>query len=131
MTMRTLFAAAAMSLVAFAAPALAQSAPDPVIEAARADGQVGEQADGYLGVRDANASADLRARVQQNNIKRRAYYTETATQRGATVEAMGAALACEQIARGRIAPGHWYRTEAQEWRQRIGDGPVQKPSYCP
>lgn len=131
MSIRTLFTAAALGIAAFAAPALAQSTPDPVIESARAAGDVGEQADGYLGVRTADASSDLRARVQQNNIKRRAYYTETATQRGATVEAMAAALACEQIARGRIAPGHWYRTEGQEWRQRVGDSPVQKPSYCP
>jgi uncharacterized protein len=134
MTMRktlSFVVAAAAGLVALSAPALAQAGPDPVIETARSAGQIGEQADGYLGIRDANASSDLRARVNQNNILRRSYYTKSANERGTTVEAMAAALACEQIARGRVASGHWYRSEGGEWRQRVGDEPVQKPSYCP
>ena len=55
--------------IAFTAPSWAQ-AQDSAISAARSAGQVGEQADGYLGfVAGASISADLRGRVEQNNIR--------------------------------------------------------------
>lgn len=47
LTLRLLVVAA--SVLAVAGPALAQTA-DPVVEAARATGKVGEQSDGYLGI---------------------------------------------------------------------------------
>ena len=120
-------AAAALLTFAVAAPALAQAA-DPVVEAARAAGEVGEQADGYLGLRS-GGSADLKARVDQINIKRRAFYTDLAGKRGVKVNEVGGATACE-LFDSRIAPGEWYRDEAGAWQQRQGSAPVKKPSYC-
>ncbi len=70
----------------------------------RATGQVGEQADGYLGL-VGSAPASLRAQVDAVNIKRRAYYTEIAARRGAKIEEVAATTACEILA-SRVGPGH-------------------------
>jgi len=125
---KALFAALAMGAAfALAAPAMAQ---DAVLNQARAAGQVGEQADGYLGVvPGASVSADVRARVDKNNIRRRALYTQRATERGASVNEMAAAVACE-VFQGRIAVGEHYRDEGGQWRQRAASAPVSMPSFC-
>jgi uncharacterized protein YdbL (DUF1318 family) len=120
----------AAGALALASPSWAQ-AGDPVIAAARAAGQVGEQADGYLGfVPGATISADVRGHVDQNNIRRRALYTSRAQQSNATVNEMAAAVACEVFA-GRIALGERYRDENGQWRQRTAGAPVALPSFCP
>ncbi len=94
----------------------------------RATGEVGEQHDGYLGV-VGSAPADVRARMDAINIRRRAYYTELAQTRRATVEEAAAATACEIFAR-RIGPGQYYRLPDGVWRQRNGQEPVPRPNYC-
>jgi uncharacterized protein YdbL (DUF1318 family) len=94
----------------------------------RASGKVGEQADGYLGV-VGSADASLRAQVDAVNIKRRAYYTDLAGKRGAKIEEVAAATACEIFA-SRIAPGQYFRLSDGTWRQREGNAPVPRPSYC-
>lgn len=114
--------------LALASPALAQ---DAVLNQARAQGLVGEQADGYLGVAPgAQVSADVQARVDQNNIRRRALYTQRAAERGVSVNEMAAAVACEVFER-RIGVGERYRDEAGQWRQHTPSQPVAKPSFCP
>jgi uncharacterized protein YdbL (DUF1318 family) len=130
MTRALPFAAVVLAgLLMLAAPAQAQN--DAVIAQARAGGQVGEQADGYLGfVPGASISADLRGRVDQNNIQRRALYTRRAAERNVSVNEMAAAVACEVFA-GRIALGERYRNEGGQWRQRTASAPVEKPSFCP
>ncbi len=115
-------------LLATAVPALAQAA-DPVVEAARDAGIVGEQSDGYLGIRG-GGNADLVKRVNQINIQRRAVYTDTAAAKsGVTVVDVGAATAC-QLFKTRVAPNQYYRTANGEWRQRTGNVPVALPPYC-
>ncbi len=94
----------------------------------RASGQAGEQADGYLGV-IGSASADIRAQVDAVNIKRRAYYTDLAAKRGAKIEEVAAATACEILA-SRVGPGQYYRLPGAGWTQRQGSAPVPRPSYC-
>jgi hypothetical protein len=96
--------------------------------ALRASGKVGEQADGYLGV-VGSADASLRAQVDAVNIKRRAYYTELAGKRGAKIEEVAAATACEILA-SRVGPGQYFRLSDGVWRQREGNTPVPRPSYC-
>ena len=127
---RALFAAAMLTgALLLAAPAQAQN--DAVIAQARAAGAVGEQADGYLGfVPGANISADLRGRVEQNNIQRRALYTRRAAERNVSVSEMAAAVACEVFS-SRIAVGERYRNEGGQWRQRTASGAVEMPSFCP
>ncbi len=94
----------------------------------RATGKVGEQADGYLGV-VGSADASLRAQVDAVNIKRRAYYTDLAGKRGAKIEEVAAATACEIFA-SRVGPGQYFRLADGVWRQRDGDAPVPRPDYC-
>ena len=126
---RVLFAAAMLtSALLLAAPAQAQN--DAALAQARGSGLIGEQADGYLGfVPGANISADLRGRVEQNNIQRRALYTRRAAERNVSVNEMAAAVACEVFER-RIAVGERYRNEQGQWRQRTASQAVQMPSFC-
>jgi uncharacterized protein len=94
----------------------------------RATGQVGEQADGYMGI-VGSVSSDIRARVDQVNIQRRAHYTQLASRRNATIEEVAASTACEIFAT-RVGPGQYYRLPDGVWRQRNGNEPVPRPSYC-
>jgi uncharacterized protein YdbL (DUF1318 family) len=94
----------------------------------RATGLVGEQADGYLGL-VGPAPADVRAQMESVNIQRRAAYTQLASQRGATIEEVAAATAC-QIFATRVGPGQYYRLPDGVWRRRNGNEPVPRPSHC-
>ncbi|MGE0596374.1 MAG: YdbL family protein [Hyphomonadaceae bacterium] len=127
---KALLAATALALgIVIASSAWAQQ--DNVLAQARAQGIVGEQADGFLGFPPgANVSADIRARVDQINIRRRAVYTERAAQRNVTINEMAAAVACE-ILQGRVPVGERYRDESGQWRTHAAGDPVQVPSFCP
>jgi uncharacterized protein YdbL (DUF1318 family) len=94
----------------------------------RASGQVGEQADGYLGL-VGTAPADVRSQMESVNIQRRAAYTQLASQRGATIEEVAAATAC-QLFVTRVGPGQYYRLPDGVWRRRNGSEPVPRPSHC-
>jgi uncharacterized protein YdbL (DUF1318 family) len=127
---RVLSLAAAMvaGALLFMGPAHAQNT---AIAQAISAGLIGEQADGYLGyVPGANVSADLRGRVDQINIQRRALYTRRAAERNVSVNEMAAAVACE-VFQTRIGVGERYRNEAGQWRQRTAAQPVEMPSFCP
>ncbi|HVK80818.1 MAG TPA: DUF1318 domain-containing protein, partial [Verrucomicrobiae bacterium] len=77
----------------------------------------------------ASISADLRGRVEQNNIQRRQLFTRRAAERSVSVNEMAAAVACEVFER-RIAVGERYRDEGGQWRQRTASSPVATPSFC-
>lgn len=110
------------------APANAQN--DATVQQARAAGHIGEQADGFLGfVPGPQIPADLRGRVDQINIQRRALYTRRAAERSVSVNEMAAAVACE-VFQNRVANGERYRNEAGQWRQRTASTPVEIPSFC-
>lgn len=110
---------------AVAAPAMAQDA----LRQAYSSGQIGEQADGYVGiVPGAQVSADVRARVDQVNMGRRAEYTRRATAQGESVANMAAAATCQLFAN--IPINARYRDQAGEWRQRTASAPVAMPSFC-
>lgn len=118
-------ALALIAALAVAAPASAQDA----LRQAFAAGQVGEQADGYLGVAPGvQLSADARARMDQVNIGRRAEYTRRAEAEGQTVVAMAAISAC--LLFDRIPVGGRYRGEDGQWRQRTAGAAVEKPALC-
>jgi hypothetical protein len=93
----------------------------------RSSGQVGEQADGYLGV-VGSAPAAVRAQVDSVNIKRRAYYTDLAAKRGAKIEEVAATTGCELL-RTKVAPGQFYRGTDGAWKKHDG-GQVPLPAYC-
>lgn len=127
---RIVLAALAAGALLVAAPAFGQAA-DSAIAQARAAGQIGEQTDGYLGfVPGASISADLRGRVNQVNIQRRAVYTRRAEARSVSVEEVAYAVACD-VFENRIGVGERYRTEAGQWRTRTATEPAEKGSRCP
>ena len=117
-------AAAALALGASGA-VMAQR--DPAYAAARAAGQVGEKADGYLGF-PATPSASLRSLVEDLNIKRRAIYSEKAQAAGATIEEYAFTSGCRLIAQ--TAPGEKYQGPGGNWLTR-GSAPPQRDSRCP
>jgi uncharacterized protein len=114
--------------IAAGAVAVARAQGTSAVAAAIDAGTVGEQADGYLGVRGAVASA-IRAEVESINIKRRAGYTQLAEQRGVTVKDVAAAVGCKTLA-SRVGPGEAYQLRDGVWRVRNGSAPIDLPDYC-
>ena len=117
--------AAGILVLAGAGIAIAQSGG--LVASALAEGSVGEQADGYLGIKG-SASGDLRAEVDAINIKRRAAYTQRAAMKGATVKEVAAAVGCETLAT-RVASGRAYLLPDGVWRVKGAD-PISLPAYC-
>ena len=115
----------AASLAVLASPALAQR--DPAYAAARANGSIGEQTDGYLGIVGA-ATPALRDLVNSINIRRRAVYTERAQQNRATREQYAMTAGCEAIAR--TVPGEKYQAPDGSWKTRTAAAPERDPR-CP
>lgn len=116
--------AAALSLGGLAGAAWAR---DPAYEAARAAGQVGEKMDGYLGVAGAS-SADLRAMVDDINIKRKAVYAQKAQAQHATVEEYAFTSGCLLIAQTK--PGEKYQAPDGSWTTRTA-GAARRDPRCP
>jgi len=126
---KTMMIAAGVAIAALAGTAAyAVVQADAASATLRASGLVGEQADGYLGL-VGSASADVRARMDSVNIQRRAYYTDLAARRGATIEEVAATTGC-QLLRTKVAPDQYYRLPDGIWRRRNGSEPVPLPSYC-
>ncbi len=106
--------AASVMAAALSGAALAASA---VIEQAKAQCIVGEQADGYLGIVDAaRANEELRREVAAANQQRKAYYSQIAQKNGVTVE-VTAALTAEKLI-GQARPGQCVRDSTGSWKQK-------------
>jgi uncharacterized protein YdbL (DUF1318 family) len=108
--------ALAASLGAVALPVLAQSAAaKAAVDAGKASGTVGEQADGYLGV-VSGGDAALRAAVAEINTGRAAAYKDIAAKSGVTPEAAGQATAKQLYAR--LAPGQYWKPLDGGWTKK-------------
>jgi len=118
-------AALALGGAVLATPALAQR--DPAYAEARASGEVGEKMDGYLGVVGAG-SGQVRAMVNDLNIKRKAVYAQQAQAQHATVEEYAFTSGCLAIAR--TAPGEKYQAPDGSWATRTS-APPQRDPRCP
>jgi hypothetical protein len=113
------------ALVALAlAPAKAQT---PLVDAARAAGQVGERFDGYLGFAAA-VPANVRSQVDAINIQRRAIYTNFATRRRVTPYEVQITAGCQLLAR--VRAGEVYLLSDGQWRRRVAGQPMLMPDYC-
>ena len=114
-TMTVLALAASLGAVALA-PAFAQSAAaKAAVDAGKASGTVGEQADGYLGV-VSGGDAALRAAVAEINAGRAAAYKDIAAKTGVTPEAAGQATAKQLYAR--VAPGQYWKPLEGGWMKK-------------
>jgi uncharacterized protein YdbL (DUF1318 family) len=96
------------------AVAAAQSAAaKATVDAAKARGEVGEQADGYLGLVKGSADAATTAAVQEINAGRTAAYREAAGKTQVTVDAAAGATATQLIAR--VPAGQFYKDASGKW----------------
>ena len=116
-------AASALALVAGAGIALAQSGP---LAAAISSGQVGEQADGFLGAARP-VSADVRAQLEAINIRRRAAYTDQASKHGVALSEWAATIGCQTLKR--VGQGEAYKLPDGAWRTKGAD-PIALPAVC-
>lgn len=110
-------AVALLAVGAVATTAMAQTTEQKaMIDAAKTQGSVGEQADGYVGVRT-TASAELRAAIEATNSGRRRVYANSAAEAGTTTEIAAARMFETQLL-ARVSSGQWYKNAAGQWVQR-------------
>lgn len=120
MSFRKLFvvAAAVAALGVAAGAAFAQTAEQKAkIDAAKVEGVVGEQADGYLGFRVASSDPALVQAVTVTNEARREAYARRGQAAGTTGAVAGARMFESQLL-PRISSGEWYRNAQGQWVQR-------------
>jgi uncharacterized protein YdbL (DUF1318 family) len=119
MNHRKLFVAVAAvaALGVAAGAAVAQTASQKaLVDQAKAAGAVGEQADGYLGVRT-SVAPETQAAVSATNAGRRQAYARSAADAGTTAEVAGTRMFETQLM-PRISTGQWYKNAAGQWVQR-------------
>ena len=120
MSFRKIFvvAAAVAALGVAAGAAFAQTAQQKaMIDAAKARGTVGEQADGYLGFRVTSSDPALTQAVTVTNSARREAYARSGQAAGTTAEVAAARMFEAQLL-PRLSTGEWYRNSQGQWVQR-------------
>lgn len=106
--------ASAAVLAGAALAPLAASAASAIVEQAKNECVVGEQADGYLGfVPGAEVSSALRREVRDINQQRKAFYADLAKKNGVTIE-VTAALTAEKLL-NQASPGQCIRDADGDW----------------
>lgn len=108
--------AAAPAALTLSSAAHAQASAKAIVDAAKARGEVGEQADGYLGLVRASASEEVRGAVAEINQGRAAAYRQAAAATGVSPVAAGEAAAHQLFAR--IPPGQFYRNGSGAWARK-------------
>jgi uncharacterized protein YdbL (DUF1318 family) len=88
---------------------------DQLADAKKA-GSVGERPDGYLGLVQQSAGAEVKALVESINGKRREEYRAIAEKRGTSVEAVAALAGAKLIEK--TPPGQYVMTKSGRWVQK-------------
>jgi uncharacterized protein len=112
--MRRILIALAALVLAFSLAVEGQAQPS--LDQARRDGLVGERIDGYVGIVDAGAGADVRALVDRVNAERRAEYERIARQEGREVQIIAQIAGQRQIER--MPPGVYVMGADGSWRRK-------------
>jgi uncharacterized protein YdbL (DUF1318 family) len=86
------------------------------LEDAKTAGLVGERIDGYLGVVDSGAPAEVKRLVEQINAERQAKYAELAAKQGVPVKAV-AQIAGEKLI-NRASSGEHVMGPDGQWRRK-------------
>jgi uncharacterized protein YdbL (DUF1318 family) len=92
------------------------AASKAVIDAAKAQGIVGEQGDGYLGFVANSSDPAIAAALAEINAGRAAVYRDSAAKAGVTPSAAGQAAAQQILAR--LPPGQYYKPLGGGWMKR-------------
>ena len=106
--MKTLMKACLLSLLLIMNGAFAAD-----LTAAKNQGWIGEQNNGYLGVVKSDAPADVKALVADVNGQRKAQFTQIATKNG-IAEAEAAKIFAREAA-ARTSPGNYIQNPAGVW----------------
>ncbi len=119
MQTREFFSISAAVLAALAATPVIAQAMDAksAVDAAKAAGVVGEQADGFLGYVKPTDDGAVKAAVAEINAGRAQLYREAAAKNGVAVEAAGAS-AFTNVVMGRLRPGDYYKPAGGGWVRR-------------
>jgi uncharacterized protein YdbL (DUF1318 family) len=107
-------------LAVMLAPGIAPAqtpAAKALVDAAKAAGKVGEQADGFLGFVTPQTDPALEAAVAEINAGRRRVYEETARRSGVTPEVAGVA-AFKVLRDTKLKPGDFFRDADGIWRRK-------------
>ena len=91
--------------VLWVAPGSARA--DARLDAYRANGVIAERFDGYVEIRDSSASSEARSLVEDVNAKRRALYTQRASESNVPVEEVGKVFANKIV--DTAPPGTYFR----------------------
>ena len=105
---------AALALTPAAAYAMDSKA---AVDAAKAQGVVGEQADGFLGFVTASSDPAVKAAVDDINQGRAALYRQAAAKNGVSVEAAGAS-AYTTVVQSKLKPGEFYKPAGGGWTKK-------------
>lgn len=104
--------------VALSGPAIAQTAQTKAtVDAAKAAGIVGEQADGFLGFVTPAADPAIKAAVAETNAGRAELYAQAAAMNNVTPAAAGAA-AFQSVVLDKLRPGDFYRPAGGGWTRK-------------
>jgi uncharacterized protein YdbL (DUF1318 family) len=115
--MRRFILAAGLSLALAAGSALAQTPADKAaVDAAKAQGLVGEQADGFLGLVRGSADPAVSRALAAINAGRATTYSQIAAKTGVTAQAAGEATGQQLI--GRLQSGEYYRPLNGSWTRK-------------
>ena len=107
---------AVILVVALSGGVLSTSADALTLDEARAQGLIGEQSNGYLGLVPGQSNAAAAALVQQINAKRRAAYQSVADDHGTSLGSVEALAGRKLI--GRLGAGQWFQDQGGQWRRR-------------
>jgi uncharacterized protein YdbL (DUF1318 family) len=106
--------AAVLAALAIAPAAAIALDAKSAVDAAKAQGVVGEQADGFLGFVKPSSDTALKAAVQEINDGRAALYRQAAAKNGVSPEAAGAS-AYTTIVQAKLKPGEYYKPAGGGW----------------
>ena len=116
MAMAAVIAVTASSVALQPALAADLAAAKATVDAAKAQGVVGEQGDGYLGLVTGAADPAVSAAVDQINTGRTAVFAQTAAKTGVSAQAAGEAAAKLLIAK--VPPGQFYKPLGGGWTKK-------------
>ena len=119
MTQRDFFNIGAAVMLALAVTPAAAMAMDSkaAVDAAKAQGVVGEQADGFLGFVKPSSDPALKGAVDDINAGRAALYREAAAKNGVTAAAAGAS-AYTAVVQSRIKAGEFFKPAGGGWTRK-------------
>jgi uncharacterized protein YdbL (DUF1318 family) len=109
--------AAVLAALALAPAAAIAMDAKSAVDAAKAQGVVGEQADGFLGFVKPSSDTALKAAVQEINDGRAGLYRQAAAKNGVSVEAAGAS-AYTTIVQAKLKPGEYFKPANGGWTKK-------------